>query len=217
MTSPTLALLPTGPLPAAEVAALEAATRANLGSAIANLAALRAGQAHTTAGFTTWAGYALDRFGDLLRELALPVADRRELVEHLRREENASLATIATRLGVSKSTAKNDVHALEGDAPGALATTTVARDGRRLAAVGDRSPRRHYTPAAHGSVRAAILAALAALGPLAAPAVRDAVERPEGSSVAAALADLRRAGRVTYTPGAKRGQHGLYALVPLGE
>lgn len=165
--SPTLALLPTAPLPADRVAALEAATRADLGGAIANLAALRAGDAHTTAGYPSWSAYALDRFGDLLRELALPVADRRELTAHLRRE-GTSYRAIAARLGVSKSTAKNDVHAVEGDTPGALATVVTATDGRRLAAVGDRSPQPApapvFTPEPGMSKRAQVAARVAFAG-----------------------------------------------------
>lgn len=113
----------------AELDRREAAVRADLAGAVAHLTFLRDADAHLLRGFDSWGAYVVDRFGDLLAELRLAVADRREVVRELR-AGGRSMASIARELRVSED--------------------TVARD---LAVTGDPAPER--ITSADGSVRAA--------------------------------------------------------------
>lgn len=98
-------------LSAADVERLEMAARADLVSAIGNLERLRVGSAHLVAGFTAWHEYALDRFGDLLAELKLSIAERQALVLGMRLAA-MSQRTIARKLGVGLGTVAEDILAL---------------------------------------------------------------------------------------------------------
>lgn len=117
----------------AEVAELEAAVRADLAGAVAHLTMLREAGAHTLSGFDSWGAYVAERFGDLLAELRLALADRRAVVHHLR-EEGASQASIARRLSVSEDTVSRDLLATGDPAPeritSADGSVRAARTGR---------------------------------------------------------------------------------------
>lgn len=123
MTTPTLTLS------AAEVAEYEAAVRADLSGAIASLRILRTGRAWEVAGFPTWGGYVLTRFGDLLAELRLAVEDRRAVIGELRGAGESQRA-IADRLRVSKDTVGRDLAATGDPAPERI----TGRDGADRAA-----------------------------------------------------------------------------------
>jgi hypothetical protein len=103
-------------LTAAEVAEHEAATRADLSGAVAHLTILRDGAAHTLAGFDSWGAYVVARFGDLLGELRLALADRREVVYALR-GDGESQGSIARRLGISGDTVFRDLQVTGDPAP----------------------------------------------------------------------------------------------------
>lgn len=90
--------------------------RGHLESAIVGLAAARDGGAHLVLGYPSWWAYVEAEFGDL-RELRLPIAERRALVESMR-DDALSVRAIAGKLGVSVGT----VH---GDLPGTLERAKV--------------------------------------------------------------------------------------------
>jgi hypothetical protein len=94
-----------------EIAELEDGVVAGLATAIGNLTVLREAGAHTRRGFDTWHAYVLDRFGDLLRHLDLPVPERRALVASMH-EDGKNVREIAEKLAVTKSTAHRDLQAL---------------------------------------------------------------------------------------------------------
>lgn len=126
-------------LSAAEVAEHEAATRADLAGAVAHLTILREGRAWEVAGFPSWGGYVLTRFGDLLDQLRLAVEDRRAVI-HTLREGGESQRAIADRLRVSKDTVGRDLAATGDPAPdritGADGASRAARTGRAEAPSG---------------------------------------------------------------------------------
>jgi hypothetical protein len=123
----------------AELAEREAAVRADLAGAVAHLTFLREAGAHTLSGFGSWGAYVVDRFGDLLAELRLAVADRREVV-HARRAEGRSQASIARELRVSEDTVARDLAVTGDPAPeriiSADGSVRVARTGRQEAPTG---------------------------------------------------------------------------------
>jgi DNA-binding transcriptional ArsR family regulator len=122
-----------------ELSRREAAVRADLAGAVAHLTFLREAGAHLLSGFDSWGSYVLDRFGDLLAELRLAVADRRAVV-HALREEGASQASIARRLSVSEDTVSRDLLVTGDPAPeritSANGSSRVARTGRAVAPAG---------------------------------------------------------------------------------
>jgi hypothetical protein len=81
--------------------------RHHLGSAIVKLQQAREGGADTALGYPTWHAYVEAEFGDL-RELRLPVAERRALVASMRADDY-SVRQIAGRLGVSVGTVHADL------------------------------------------------------------------------------------------------------------
>lgn len=81
--------------------------RHHLGSAITKLQEARAGHAHEALGYDTWHAYVEAEFGDL-RELRLPVTERRALVASMR-SDDLSVRQIAARLGVSVGTVHADL------------------------------------------------------------------------------------------------------------
>jgi transposase len=122
-----------------DLAEREAAVRADLAGAVTHLTWLREAGAHTLSGFDSWGAYVTDRFGDLLGELRLAVADRRE-VTHALRAGGASKAAIARRLGRSEDTVTRDLDVTGDPAPdritGADGSSRVARTGRQEAPAG---------------------------------------------------------------------------------
>jgi hypothetical protein len=149
MTIPTTT---TSVLTAAEVESLELNVRGDLISAITSLAQLRAGGAHTVAGFPDWASYALDRFGDLLAQLRLPIGERQAIVGDLRLQ-GMSQRGIAAKLGVGLGTITEDIKTLReagqlDDEP----TTVTSGDGRDRPARGIARPVSLPLPAPTGRV-----------------------------------------------------------------
>lgn len=126
-------------LTAAEVAEHEAAARGDLAGAVAHLAVLREGGAAAVCGFDTWGAYVVARFGDLLAELRLAVADR-QAVAHTLRAAGASKAAVARRLRCSEDTVTRDLDAVGDPAPeritSADGSVRVARTGRAAAPAG---------------------------------------------------------------------------------
>lgn len=121
------------PMTLAEVEEVEARVRADLSSAIAHLHLLRDAGAHTLAGFDSWGGYVVERFGDLLDRLRLAVEDRRAVI-HALRTDGDSQGSIARRLGISGDTVQRDL-AVTGDPAPELITAAdgsvrQARTGR---------------------------------------------------------------------------------------
>lgn len=94
----------------------EAAVRADLAGAVAHLTFLREAGAHTLRGFDSWGAYVADRFGDLLAELRLAVADRQAVV-HALREQGRSMSSIARELRVSPDTVTRDLEVTGDPAP----------------------------------------------------------------------------------------------------
>lgn len=146
----------------AAIERLELDTRADLISALTNLERLRAGSAHVVAGFPDWHDYVLARFGDLLDQLRMPIAERRELVLRLRRGDGVkgmSQRAIAAKLGVGLGTVSEDIAELRRD--GRLVdepAKVTSGDGR------DRPSR--------GESRPGVAATVAVAVPLPAPAGR---------------------------------------------
>lgn len=116
-----------------ELSRREAAVRADLAGAVTHLTFLREAGAHLLSGFDSWGSYVLDRFGDLLAELRLAVADRRAVV-HALREGGASQVSIARRLGVSEDTVSRDLLVTGDPAPDRITSADgsvrAARTGR---------------------------------------------------------------------------------------
>lgn len=83
--------------------------RGHLGSAIVKLQQAREGGADEALGYPTWHAYVEAEFGDL-RELRLPVVERRALVESMRGDD-MSVRAIAGKLGVSVGTVHADLPA----------------------------------------------------------------------------------------------------------
>lgn len=81
--------------------------RHHLGTAIVKLTQAREGGADTVLGYPTWHAYVEAEFGDL-RELRLPVVERRALVESMRADD-LTVRQIAGKLGVSVGTVHNDL------------------------------------------------------------------------------------------------------------
>jgi DNA-binding transcriptional ArsR family regulator len=116
-----------------ELSRREAAVRADLAGAVTHLTFLREAGAHLLSGFDSWGSYVLDRFGDLLAELRLAVADRRAVV-HALREGGASQVSIARRLAVSEDTVSRDLLVTGDPAPDRITSADgslrAARTGR---------------------------------------------------------------------------------------
>lgn len=81
--------------------------RGHLGSAIVKLQQAREGGADTVLGYGSWYAYVEAEFGDL-RELRLPVVERRALVASMR-EDDLTVRQIAGKLGVSVGTVHADL------------------------------------------------------------------------------------------------------------
>lgn len=86
---------------------LTAEIRSHLGSAIIKLQQAREGQADVALGYDSWHQYVETEFGDL-RELRLPVLERRALVASMR-SDALPVRAIADRLGVSVGTVHSDL------------------------------------------------------------------------------------------------------------
>lgn len=83
--------------------------RHHLGSAITKLTQAREGGADTALGYDTWHAYVEAEFGDL-RELRLPVVERRALVNSMRAvDPPMPVRAIAGKLGVSVGTVHGDL------------------------------------------------------------------------------------------------------------
>lgn len=94
-----------------EARTLTDSIRADLTSAVAKLQRARELGAHTALGYDSWHGFVTVELGDLLRELHLPVDERRALVASMA-EAGKSVRETAGELSVSKSTVQNDRKAL---------------------------------------------------------------------------------------------------------
>lgn len=204
---------PAGPLLTdSQIAALEAETRDLLRGAVGNLALLREADAHGRAGMA-WHEYLIDRFGDLLRDLRLPRAERRAFVASASGSKaegrpGLSVAEQARLLGLPGSTIGDDRKRLD---PADLPDNVVGLDSRRRSTKTQQRPEAAPEQARPEPRTARILGLLAERGPLTVRDVQAAFgwERQETSP---ALTRLAQAGRITHRPGAKRGQFGTWAL-----
>lgn len=198
-------------LTAAEAEELTQAIRTDLAGAVVRLRAARDRAAHTALGYPSWHGYVEDRLGDLLAQLRLPVTERRALVASLAATGEHSMRDIAARLGVSSSTVKNDVHALEEAGQLDRPDRVVSRDGTLRAATGRRAVA--YVPEPGMSRRAEAVARTAHAGPDGLTCLE--LERDTGWRHGVASSPMswaRRTGRVTGT-GVLREGYEVYVVV----
>jgi hypothetical protein len=84
--------------------------RADLAGAVIGMQLAREGHAHLALGYPTWHQYVIEEFGDI-RELRLPVAERRALVASMC-EAGASVTDIVKAIGFSRGTVQGDRVAL---------------------------------------------------------------------------------------------------------
>lgn len=169
------------------------------------LMALWAGRGHVALGYpATAAGWQACCAENLpeLRTFTLRREPRTELAQAMHRA-GASVGVIAGALSVSKSTA----HAAVSTMPDRPATVTSADGSRRVGV--DRKPAASPTAPAR-PLRARLVELLAARGPLTAREL-EAATRAHPNTLSPALSSLTAAGRLDYTPGARRGVSGLYS------
>lgn len=154
-----------------------------------------------------WLAYRHPSFVDYLREevpeletVKLRAPERREVVRRLG-GAGATVTELAAATGAGRATIHREL------ADVARPTTVVGADGRRRQA---RTPAEDkVAPAPAGPFTGSLVALLAARGPLTALEVEQATGR-RSATVAPALHRLHAAGRITYTPGTRRGHAGLY-------
>lgn len=163
-----------------------------------------AGQAWRALDYPSWEAYCAAEFGG--ERLRLAPSTRREVFGKLHREFGMSARAIEAASGYNKSTVATDLR--HPDAGCEDVATSLGRDGRVRAKATRPAAPVEPTPAEQRIVR---ILRMAAEGPLTVATLKAATGW--GHEVASpALSRLARSGRLTYTPGAKRGQMGTYTL-----
>lgn len=159
-----------------------------------------------------WAAYRHPSFVVYLREevpeletVKLRAPERRELVRRLG-AQGATVTELAAASGAGRATIHRELADVRRPA------TVEGADGRRRQSRTGGVPRAAQVQgdaAPAGPFTAAVVALLAARGPLTALEVEQATGR-RSATVAPALHRLAAAGRITHTPGTRRGRSGLY-------
>lgn len=152
-------------------------------------------------GRASWADYCAKELPQL-RMIKLSRPERRA---HAAAAAAAGLSAgaFATAYGIAKDTAWRDMRAA-GDVASA---TVVSTDGARRARRGAPAV---TTPPAAVRYTDQLVTLLRDAGPLTVADVCRRTRRHHGAA-SAALCRLAAAGRITYTPGVRRGAHGLYS------
>lgn len=201
----------------ATVATMDAATARRLTGRIRDALALAdsllvqvwEGRGWAALGYASFVDYCRQEIPEL-QTISLRAPERRRRLEPFV-AAGASVGDMAAATGAGRATIHADLQRPELDA--LRPATTLSADGRRRQARAPRSaaPLSLEEPAPAVPTRRQLVALLRERGPLTAPQIRAALGMVEGSTVSAALCSLAGVGRLTYTPGARRGRHGTYA------
>jgi hypothetical protein len=168
------------------------------------LSELYAARAWVTLGLESWQALCAQELPELAQLLTL--AERQSLVVELRRE-GLSLRAAAAPAGVAPNTARKWL-----DDAGVQLATVTSLDGRQRPAAAAAPAKRRRVAKVDRVVQLVVDAGPDGL------TVFDLMERSRWrqSSAAAALCRLAAAGRITYRPGARRGQVGRYVAARVG-
>lgn len=164
------------------------------------------GQAWRALGYPSWEDYCRVEFAGAER-LRLAPATRREVFGKLHREFAMSARAIEAASGYNKSTVAADLRTPEAGCEDV--TTSLGRDG----VVRSKAKRTARPVVVQGPAerRIAVILRMAAEGALTVASLKDATGWGH-QEASPALSRLAATGRLTYTPGAKRGQMGTYRL-----